>query len=129
MRIIYTDPPLLFFWALASLSYVKMLRGRDLRWTALLGVSLGFGLLAKYAMIYFLLGIVIVEAANDTVIGSRRQRWLTSTGVFEFERLGGLEVVNNSNLVGSPRRGLHCGKRASIGPKKRLAVRPIDALE
>jgi len=58
-RIISTDVPLLFFWALALLAYVKLLKGGDLRWGAALGVALGFGLLAKYAMIYFLLGVAI----------------------------------------------------------------------
>ena len=56
-RIISTDVPLLFFWAIALLSYVKLLQGGDWRWGVLLGVSFGLGMLAKYAMIYFLLGI------------------------------------------------------------------------
>jgi hypothetical protein len=58
-RIISTDVPLLFFWALALLAYVKLLAGGDWRWTATLGVSLGLGLLAKYAMVYFLLGVAL----------------------------------------------------------------------
>jgi 4-amino-4-deoxy-L-arabinose transferase-like glycosyltransferase len=56
-RIISTDVPLLFFWAVALLSYVKLLQGGDWRWGVLLGVSFGLGMLAKYAMIYFVLGI------------------------------------------------------------------------
>jgi 4-amino-4-deoxy-L-arabinose transferase-like glycosyltransferase len=56
-RIISTDVPLLFFWALALSAYVKLLAARDLRWSVLLGLSIGFGILAKYAMIYFLFGI------------------------------------------------------------------------
>jgi 4-amino-4-deoxy-L-arabinose transferase-like glycosyltransferase len=55
-RIISTDVPLLFFWALALLAYVKLLNGTDRRWSIVLGVALGLGLLAKYAMMYFLLG-------------------------------------------------------------------------
>src|SRR5215813_13528877 len=58
-RIISTDVPLLFFWALALFAYVKLLKGGDLRWGAVLGLALGLGLLAKYAMIYFLLGVAI----------------------------------------------------------------------
>jgi 4-amino-4-deoxy-L-arabinose transferase-like glycosyltransferase len=54
-RIISTDVPLLFFWALALLAYVKLLRGGDIRWAFMLGIAFGFGLLAKYAMAYFLL--------------------------------------------------------------------------
>ena len=58
-RIISTDVPLLFFWALALLAYVKLVDGGDQRWAIVLGVALGLGLLAKYAMIYFLLGVAL----------------------------------------------------------------------
>jgi 4-amino-4-deoxy-L-arabinose transferase-like glycosyltransferase len=58
-RIISTDVPLLFFWALALLAYVKLLRGGGVRWTVLLGIAIGLGLLAKYAMIYILLGVAL----------------------------------------------------------------------
>ena len=54
-RIISTDVPLLLFWAVGLLAYVKLLRGPDWRWAVVLGVALGLGMLAKYAMIYFLL--------------------------------------------------------------------------
>src|SRR5262249_58302909 len=56
-RIISTDVPLLFFWALALLAYVKLLAGGGTRWSILLGLALGLGLMAKYAMIYFVLGV------------------------------------------------------------------------
>jgi 4-amino-4-deoxy-L-arabinose transferase-like glycosyltransferase len=58
-RIISTDVPLLFFWALALLAYVKLINGGDMRWGAVLGVALGLGLMAKYAMIYFLVGVAL----------------------------------------------------------------------
>lgn len=54
-RIISTDVPLLFCWAVALLAYLKLLKTPDWRWTAVLGIALGIGLLAKYAMIYFVL--------------------------------------------------------------------------
>src|SRR5262245_14242277 len=57
-RIIQTDVPL-FFWALALLAYVKLLAGGGTRWGILLGIALGLGLMAKYAMIYFVLGIAL----------------------------------------------------------------------
>jgi 4-amino-4-deoxy-L-arabinose transferase-like glycosyltransferase len=56
-RIISTDVPLLFFWTLALLSYVKLLQGGGWKWGALLGVSFGLGMLSKYAMIYFAFGV------------------------------------------------------------------------
>jgi hypothetical protein len=55
-RIISTDVPLLFFWSVALLAYLKLLARPDWRWTLVLGVALGLGLLAKYAMAYFALG-------------------------------------------------------------------------
>ena len=54
-RIISTDVPLLLFWAVALLAYVRLLPAPDWRWAVVLGVALGFGLLAKYAMVYFVL--------------------------------------------------------------------------
>jgi 4-amino-4-deoxy-L-arabinose transferase-like glycosyltransferase len=54
-RIISTDVPLLFFWALALFAYVRLLPAPDWRWAAVLGMAIGLGLLAKYAMIYFVL--------------------------------------------------------------------------
>ncbi|AMN44810.1 ArnT family glycosyltransferase [Rhodoplanes sp. Z2-YC6860] len=56
-RIISTDVPLLFFWAAALLAYLHLMSKPDWRWTLVLGVSFGLGLLSKYAMIYFLLGV------------------------------------------------------------------------
>jgi 4-amino-4-deoxy-L-arabinose transferase-like glycosyltransferase len=60
-----TDVPLLFFWALALLAWIRLLRGgrrgpgagaeAGWGWAALGGVALGGDLLAKYAMAYFLL--------------------------------------------------------------------------
>lgn len=58
-RIISTDVPLMFFWALALLAYVKLVAGGTWRWAFVLGLSLGLGLLAKYAMIYFLLCVAL----------------------------------------------------------------------
>ena len=54
-----TDVPLLFCWALALLAWVKLMRGGRAWWGVIGGLALGFGLLAKYAMAYFLLGAVL----------------------------------------------------------------------
>jgi hypothetical protein len=58
-RIISTDVPLLFFWALALLAFLKLVGRAELRWAIVLGLSLGLGMLAKYAMAYFLFGIAL----------------------------------------------------------------------
>jgi 4-amino-4-deoxy-L-arabinose transferase-like glycosyltransferase len=77
-RIISTDVPLLFFWALALLSYVKIVEYPDSRWAVALGASIGLGLLAKYAMIYFLLGIGLAAALDGEARRVLRDRtmWL-----------------------------------------------------
>lgn len=77
-RIVSTDVPLLFCWALAMLAYLKLLRGPDLRWALALGGALGIGLLAKYAMIYLLLSIAVAAAVDDRAraLLRRRDPWI-----------------------------------------------------
>ncbi len=79
-RIISTDVPLLFFWAVALLAYVRLLQGGDWRWGALLGVSFGLGMLAKYAMIYFVLGIAAAALIDRDARALLRARalWLAA---------------------------------------------------
>jgi 4-amino-4-deoxy-L-arabinose transferase-like glycosyltransferase len=76
-RIISTDVPLLLCWALAMLAWVKLLRGPDWRWALALGLALGTGMLAKYAMAYFLAGLAIAalfdRASRDALL--RPQTW------------------------------------------------------
>ncbi len=52
-RVITTDVPLLLFWAVALLAYVRLRAGHGQRWAVLLAVAFGLGILAKYAMVYF----------------------------------------------------------------------------
>jgi dolichyl-phosphate-mannose-protein mannosyltransferase len=80
-RIISTDVPLLFFWAVALLAYVKLLRAPSSRarlWAIVLGVSLGLGLLAKYAMVYFVLCMAVAALIDDDArfIWRRPYVWL-----------------------------------------------------
>jgi hypothetical protein len=63
-RIISTDVPLLFFLTLALFAYLKLLEGNSALWAVTLGVALGAGLLAKYAMVYFLLSVVAVSLTD-----------------------------------------------------------------
>ena len=90
-RIISTDVPLLFFWALALLAYVKLLQGGDRRWGVLLGVSFGLGMLAKYAMIYFVLGI-----AAAAVIDRDARALLRSPSLWLAAAIGGALVLPNA---------------------------------
>lgn len=57
--LISTDAPLLFFVALALLALVKMRHDGSWLWALALGAAIGFGLLAKYAMSYVLLGLAV----------------------------------------------------------------------
>ncbi len=77
-RIISTDVPLLFCWAVALLAYLRLLRAPDWRWAAVLGAAIGFGLLAKYAMIYFLLGAACAALfdRDARAVLTRGQTWI-----------------------------------------------------
>lgn len=51
--LITTDVPLLFFWAVALYCFIRRRDGGGAGWSVACGAALGGGLLAKYAMIYF----------------------------------------------------------------------------
>src|SRR4051794_14844922 len=63
--LISTDVPLLFCWAVALYSFLRARGDESWRWPLLCGAALGLGLLAKYAMLYFLLSAA-VAAVVDT---------------------------------------------------------------
>ena len=71
--LISTDVPLLFFWAVALLAFVRSLKSDALGWPFLLGLTLGAGFLAKYAMAYFIPGLVLF-----TLITPAHRSWLVS---------------------------------------------------
>src|SRR5215831_16863206 len=77
-RIISTDVPLLLFWALALFAYVHLLQKADWRWALVLGLAIGAGLLAKYAMVYFLPGLALAAAFEKRARGLlvRPELWL-----------------------------------------------------
>ena len=57
-----TDVPLLFCWAVALLAFFHLFKdaqARNWRWALLCGAAIGLGLLAKYAMAYFILSMVL----------------------------------------------------------------------
>jgi hypothetical protein len=64
--LITTDAPLLFFWSLALYAFIRMTapgETRRLAWGAMLGAAIGFGLLSKYAMLFFLPGAALALLA------------------------------------------------------------------
>jgi len=57
--LISTDVPLLFCWALALHAFVRAREPKGARWWIVVGVAAGLGLLAKYAMAYWLLSALL----------------------------------------------------------------------
>jgi hypothetical protein len=107
-RIISTDVPLLFFWSVATFAYLKLLAGPSRLYGLLFGVSLGLGLLSKYAMIYFVTGMLVATFACPdsrsalrnpaiwsamllaTVIVAPNVAWNYQHGFATFAHTGGL---------------------------------------
>jgi 4-amino-4-deoxy-L-arabinose transferase-like glycosyltransferase len=48
-----TDVPLLLFWSIALYLWTMLIERKSMAWAVPLGLTIGVGLLAKYAMIYF----------------------------------------------------------------------------
>lgn len=57
--LISTDVPLLFCWAVALHAFVRAREPKAARWWIAVGVAAGVGLLAKYAMAYWLLSALL----------------------------------------------------------------------
>ena len=57
--LISTDVPLLFCWALALHGFVRAREAEGWGWWIAVGIAAGFGLLAKYAMAYWLLSALL----------------------------------------------------------------------
>jgi 4-amino-4-deoxy-L-arabinose transferase-like glycosyltransferase len=62
-----TDPPLLFFWALALFAILRWSERPAWRWALLAGAAIGFGFLAKYAMAFFLVGLLIAAILDARI--------------------------------------------------------------
>lgn len=74
--LISTDGILMPFWCLALLCLWRMRTGhKDLLTTITLGIAIGCGLLSKYAMVYFLIGLtlaLVLDPATRRAVISRR---------------------------------------------------------
>lgn len=68
--LITTDAPLIFFWCAALYFYFQLTdeaeAPRRVRWSLLLGAAVGFGLLSKYAMAFFVLGAALSLFASPS---------------------------------------------------------------
>jgi 4-amino-4-deoxy-L-arabinose transferase-like glycosyltransferase len=70
--LISTDVPLLFCWAVALYAFVRAREPNGGRWWIAVGVAAGVGLLAKYAMAYWLLSALIFLVS---IKDERRHLW------------------------------------------------------
>jgi 4-amino-4-deoxy-L-arabinose transferase-like glycosyltransferase len=64
--LITTDVPLLMFWTLALWALAELRKEASVRWAIVFGAAVGFGLLSKYAMLYFALGIGLALLPTST---------------------------------------------------------------
>jgi len=81
-RIISTDAPLLLFWAAALFALVRLRAGGGLGWALLLGAAIGLGLLSKYAMLYFVGGLVLAAVFDPATRRAVVSRWgLVALGI------------------------------------------------
>ena len=88
--IISTDVPLLFCWSLALYAYIRLGKEFNLGWALLLGIAIGLGLNAKYAMIYFVLcGLVHMVAEQQEYTPPRK------SGFWFAVAIAGLMMVPN----------------------------------
>jgi 4-amino-4-deoxy-L-arabinose transferase-like glycosyltransferase len=133
-RIMSTDVPLMFFWALALLAYVKLLAGAGARWAFVLGIALGFGLMAKYAMIYFLGGVALAAWFDQdarrllrtpslwialmiaAVVVAPNILWNLQNDLATFRHTG--DNIQGSGIALDPRKGLEflAAQFAVFGP-------------
>jgi 4-amino-4-deoxy-L-arabinose transferase-like glycosyltransferase len=111
-RIISTDAPLLLFWSAALLALVRLRAGGGMAWAVLLGTAVGLGLLSKYAMLYFIGGLVLAvvfDPATRRALLSRRGLVVLGIGL----------IVLMPNLVWNLGHGLatvrHTADNASGG--------------
>lgn len=110
--IVSTDVPLLFCWALAIAAYRRALDTRSWNWVVLTGLAIGFGLLAKYAMAYFVIGMVLGCGLF------REHRWfLISPYIFGVSLPAGLLIIPNLawNMENGWATVAHVGQNANLG--------------
>jgi 4-amino-4-deoxy-L-arabinose transferase-like glycosyltransferase len=124
-RIMSTDVPLVLFWALALLAYVRLLQKADWRWAIVLGVAIGAGLLAKYAMIYFLAGMLLaaVFEKQARALLVKPELWLA---------FGVAIIAISPNILWNAANGFltlrHAGGNVIGEPIQPSVMRPLEFL-
>jgi 4-amino-4-deoxy-L-arabinose transferase-like glycosyltransferase len=124
-RIVSTDVPLVLFGALALLAYAHLLRKPDWRWAVALGIAVGAGLLAKYAMIYFVPGLLLAAAFEKQAraLLVRPELWLA---------LGIAVITVSPNILWNAANGFltlrHAGGNVIGEPIDPSLKRPLEFL-
>ncbi|MGE0716676.1 MAG: ArnT family glycosyltransferase [Alphaproteobacteria bacterium] len=135
--IISTDPPLLLCWGLALHAFLRARRSSGTGWWVVAGIWTGLGLLAKYAMGYFILSaaLCLVATPGDRSLLWRRLpativpatlllapniAWNAVNGFATFRHTG-----DNANLGGSL---FHPGALAEFVASQLLVFGPITFL-
>jgi len=124
-RIVSTDVPLVLFCALALFAYGRSLQNADWRWALVLGLAIGAGLLAKYAMVYFLPGLVLAAAFEKRAraLLARPDLWLA---------LGLAAIVVSPNILWNAANGFvafrHAGGNVTGEPIEPSVLRPLEFL-
>jgi 4-amino-4-deoxy-L-arabinose transferase-like glycosyltransferase len=124
-RIISTDVPLVMFSALALFAYARLMERPDWRRALVLGFAIGAGLLAKYAMIYILPGLLLAAAFDKRAraLLARAELWLA---------LAVALVVASPNLIWNAANGFltfrHAGGNVSGEPIEPSVLRPLEFL-
>lgn len=127
--LITTDVPLVLAWACALYAYRRMIDhshdGQDddaLKWAALAGVAVGFGLLSKYAMIYFFLCAIIHAALSRT---ARRALWRSPLGL----TIAGIAlIIVSPNLIWNAREGFATFKHTAANANWQGQLFHLDKL-
>jgi len=124
-RIVSTDMPLVLFWSLALFAYVRLLEKADWRRGLMLGLAIGAGLLAKYAMLYFLPGLVLAAAFEKRAraLLKSHELWLA---------LGSAVIVALPNIIWNAANGFvafhYAGGNVVGEPIEPSLMRPLEFL-
>lgn len=75
---ITTDAPLMLCWAATLYAFLEARRSGRVRWWVAMGLAAGAGLMSKYALLYFLLGLVLylLTSNSDRRLLTTRGFWL-----------------------------------------------------
>lgn len=88
--IISTDVVLLFFWAASLIAFERLMATGALAWGLLLGLTLGLGLLSKYAMAFFFVCLILYAVFTP------EKRWLLrSAGFWVAVAIAALLILPN----------------------------------